>query len=120
MTARERRKHPRIQFPVPVRVNCESTFVEGTLHDISMSGALLDGPATLFPGSQANLSIDLSCGEIHEVIEAQCYVVREANISPTRKGLAIHFTKLHPKDSLTLFNCIRYQGAVGSDGSNEV
>lgn len=103
-----RRKRERIPFPIPVDIYTDTQKITGTLNDVSMSGALLHCETSLDLGSEATICMRLDCGNLHQVIKAQCHVVRRE----TSNGLAVHFSKLDSEDSLTLFQCIRYQAML--------
>ncbi len=94
MNGKERRKSPRFQVWLPVRLVVEGESLEGHIHDISLQGAFVEAERA-WP-VDTELGITMPLPDAAGSMELVGRVVRVGTRGDTTQGMAVRFTQVSP------------------------
>ncbi len=91
---RERRKHPRLNFEVPVDIKSGHYLYVARTSDISEGGVFIRTPAGIRMGSTVHLHLRMEDGQTISVIGSVCW--NRMNDDGSQEGVGVQFTDMSP------------------------
>ena len=113
----DQRRHPRLPFDTRVVLHADNATLQASTRNICLRGLFVDAPASLPPGGECTVSIQLQSGYNRAVIEARGKIVRQvAGLETDAAGIAVEFTELDPNSQELLWKVIRYNSPPTGTG----
>lgn len=91
---RERRKHPRLKFEVPVDIKSGHYLFVARTSDISEGGVFIRTPAPIKVGATIHLHLKLEHGQTISVIGKVCWP--RTNEDGSQEGVGVQFSDMSP------------------------
>jgi uncharacterized protein (TIGR02266 family) len=91
MSAKERRKHPRLHLSIEVDVTSENNFYAGRTRDISAGGLFIEGDLGLAPGTELGIRLHLGEHRVQCTTEVAWELTDDAGKTV---GVGVRFVRL--------------------------
>lgn len=91
---RERRKHPRLKFEVPVDIKSGHYLFVARTADLSEGGVFIRTPAHIKQGSTVHLHLKLENRQTITVVGTVCW--RRNNEDGSQEGVGVQFEEMSP------------------------